>query len=374
MNSDSFITDEVVTIYRDVMKFKFLFSIIALAIGTSSCSNLGSVVLPPDRLAYNKSLLNSEEQQVLLNIVRLRYTDSPYFLSVNNVVSQFSFGSNYSVNVANSSGPPALLGSGGAGFSYNEAPTITYTPLQGEDFINRLLTPVDLSVLYMLFRSGWSVHHVARIAVQRFGDLENAALASRAISGRIPRYKRFLDIVAAFRHMQDIDGLKIEKDLIDNVFAIRVTFKGYKHLTPQERSILRHYGVTAQSPDLWLVSGDPKARNQIYIETRTVIGLLYYLSKGVDVPECDVLNKQARMTYYPDGKLFNWHQVTNGMIHIRSSKTKPDNAYSAILYRDTWFYIPQSDFASKETINLLAIIMGIYQTKIQSTLPVFTVS
>lgn len=356
------------------MKLKFLLGMIALVLGTSSCSNLGSVVLPPDRLAYNRSLSSSDEQQVLLNIVRLRYTDTPSFLSINNVVSQFSFGSNYSLNVANSSGPPALLGSGNAGFSYNEAPTITYTPMQGEDFINRLLTPVDLSVLYMLFRSGWSVHHVSRIVIQRFGHIDNASLSARAVSGRIPEYKSFLKLVSVFRHLQNANSVSIRKDLIDNVFAIRVTIRNYSILTAQERLILGQFGVTKHSPDLWLVTSTPTAKNQVYIETRTVIGLLYYLSKGVDVPECDIANKQVRMTYYPDGKVFDWHVVTKDMIRVRTSKTKPENAYVAITYRDSWFYIPETDFASKETLNLLAIIMGIYQTKVQSSLPVFTIS
>ncbi len=356
------------------MKFKIGFSVIVLALSVSSCSNLGSVVLPPDRLAYNRSLSNSNEEQVMLNIVRLRYTDPPFFLSINNIVSQFSFGSSYGVNVANSSGPPALMGSGNAGYSYSEAPTITYTPMQGEDFIDKLLTPVDLSVLYMLFRSGWSVHHVSRVVIERFGDVDNAVLASRAISGRIPHYKEFQEIVKVFRHLQDTENVLIRKDKIDDVFAIRVTIRRYPLLTPSERALLARYGVTARSPDLWLVSVMPTAKNQVYIETRTVMGLLYYLSKGVDVPECDIANKQVRNTYYPDGKIFDWHQVTKDMIRIRTSKTKPYNAYVAVLYRGSWFYVPETDFASKETLNLLAIIMGIYQTKIQTSLPVFTVS
>lgn len=350
------------------------FGIIALAFGLSSCYHFGSGVMPPDRLAYNNALSNSDEQQVLLNIVRLRYTDPPFFLSVNNIISQFNFGSSYSANVSNSSGPPALLGSANANFSYSTGPTLTYTPMQGEEFIDKLLTPVDLNVLYMLFRSGWSVHHVSRVVIQRFGKVENAVLASRAISGRVPEYKSFLKLVAVFRHLQDINGLAIIKDNIDNVFAIRVIIKRYHSLTPEERSLLTPFGVTESSPNLWLVTTPPTAKNQVYIETRTVIALLNYLSKGVDVPACDVLNKQVRMTRYHDGRLFDWHQVTNGMIHIRTSKEKPVNAFVAVPYRGSWFYVPETDFASKETLNLLAIIMGIYQTKIQSSLPVFTVS
>ena len=356
------------------MKIKMMFGLVVLALGIVSCSNLGSVVLPPDRLAYNRSLLNSDEQQVLLNIVRLRYTDSPFFLSVNNVVSQFSFGSNYSLGVSNSAGPPALMGTGNASYSLSEAPTITYTPLQGEDFITRLFTPVDLRVMYMLFRSGWSIHHVSRLVVERYGQVENAALASRAVSGRIPEYKRFISLMSLIRRLQDSNNILISNDKIDNVFAIKITIKHFNKLSERERSILAKIGVNAQSPIFWLVSVAPTAKNQLYTETRTVIGMLNYMAKSVDVPECDIVKKLVRMTHYPNGKLFDWHNVTNGVIHIRSSKEKPMNAYVAVPYRGYWFYVADTDFISKESFNLLGIIMGIYQTKVQSVLPVFTVS
>ena len=358
----------------NAIKLYLLLSIAILTLNLSSCSNLGSVTLPPDRLAYNQSLTNSDEQQVLLNIVRLRYTDPPFFLTVNNIVSQFNFGSNYSVNVANSGSPPALLGTGNAAYSYSEAPTITYTPMQGEEFVNKLLTPVSLSVVYMSLRSGWSLHHCARLIFQRFGTVSNAVLASRLVSARMPEYKAFMRIMDMFRHLQDDNNLLIRKDLIDNEFAIRLTIKSFKRVSPADRAILAHYHVTAKSPDLWLTSSVYPGKNQVYIETRTVMSLLNYLSKGVDVPACDVANHQVKMTYYPNGAVFDWRTITRYIIRIRSSKAKPNNAFVAVAYRGSWFYVPENDFASKETLNLLAIIMGIYQTKVPTNFPVFTIS
>ena len=330
--------------------------------------------MPPDRLAYNQSLVNSDEQQVLLNIVRLRYTDPPFFLSVNNVVSQFNFGSNYSINAANAGSPPALMGTANAAYSYSEAPTITYTPMQGEDFINKLLTPVDLTVVYMLLRSGWSVHHLASIVFQRFGTTQNAVLASREISARIPEYKKFVTIMDMFRHLQQANNLLIRKDLIDNVFAIRLTINDFKLVSPHDRAILAQFNVTAKSPDLWLTTTAYKAKNQVYIETRTVMSLLNFLSKGVSVPAHDIANHQVKMTYFSDGTLFNWHDVTKHIICIKSSRGKPENAFVSVNYRGSWFYVSETDFESKESLNLLAIIMGIYQTKLPVNLPVFTIS
>ncbi len=356
------------------MKVISIFLLLLWCIGLSSCSNLGSTALPPDRLGYNMALGNSENQQSVLNIVRLRYSDSPYFLSINNVVSQLSFSSDITAGISNQAPPPALIGNGSATFNYSENPTITYTPLQGEDFITRLLTPIDLSVVYMLIRSGWSMNHVLRLCVQRFGPIENAVLASRTTSSRIPIFKEFLEVGLVFLHAQHEDNLSIVADKVKDKFAIKVIIKNYKRLNAKERKMLAKFDVSEQSPVMWLVSTPYPKRNKVLVETRTVYGLLNYLSKAVDVPPKDIASNDAPVTYDKNGKMFDWHDVTVGMGRIKSSRFKPKDAYIRIRYRDSWFYVANSDFEEKETLNILAIIIGVYQGKIQSYLPVFTIS
>jgi predicted small lipoprotein YifL len=356
------------------MKLKSLIGLMTLMFGVSSCSNLGPVALPPDRLGYNQSLLNSDDEQALLNIVRLRYSNTVYFMSVNSIVSQLSFSRDFTATIANGAPPPALLGTGSAGYTVGESPTITYTPLQGEDYIDRLLTPVNLEVVYMLLRSGWSVPRVTRIIIQQFGEANNATFASKSVSDKIPIYKPFLNTVNALKKQQFFENVIIASDkAADGTFAIKFTIKNFKKITPADRLILNKLNVHEQSSSFWLVSTPPKDKNHILVETRTMLGLFNYLSKGVDVPEYDA-NKLAPMTYYPDGKLFDWHGVTDGVIHIKTSRFKPLNASVAVPYKGSWFYITEDDFSSKETMNIVSILMGIYQQKIKSSLPVFTVS
>ena len=53
----------------------------SLAAGASGCS-LGPRALERTRLPYNEAVKVTTEEQLLLNIVRLRYTDSPSSLGV----------------------------------------------------------------------------------------------------------------------------------------------------------------------------------------------------------------------------------------------------------------------------------------------------
>ena len=65
------------------------------------------------RLQYNEVVKTTTEQQLLLNIVRLRYTDTPSSLAVSNIAAQFEELSRLEVVGRPGSGPLFTLPLGG---------------------------------------------------------------------------------------------------------------------------------------------------------------------------------------------------------------------------------------------------------------------
>ena len=63
--------------------------ILAAALGLSGCASVGPTALDDTRLQYNEIIKRTTEQQLLLNIVRLRYTDTPSSLAVSGIAAQF---------------------------------------------------------------------------------------------------------------------------------------------------------------------------------------------------------------------------------------------------------------------------------------------
>lgn len=352
--------------------FKFLS--LGCALLFVGCTHLGSRVMPPDRIAYNKSIVNSELQQLLLNIVRLRYGDTPQFLSLNNIVSQFSFQGGVAADFNRSISPGSLTSTIdiAPNVSYSEAPTITYTPMQGEEFLTRLLMPVDVQILKMFLRDGWGVAHILRTFVQRLGPLPNAVLASRPTSSRIPVYKDFSEFTKILRKLQWLDGLKAFNDLSDGTYRMMLIVTKFELLNPKERALLKKLEITPMQPNFWITTKDNGQPRNFYAETRTVLAIYNYLSKGVEIPKEH--EKVAGMTYYPNGQIFNWMDVVNGLLDVKYAKFLPVDAYIYVYYRGYYFYVADTDRNSKETLNLLSIINGIYQGNVQSVLPVFTVS
>ena len=70
----------------------------------SACVSIGAGSVNRDRLDYTEALATSWKQQMLLNIVKLRYADTPVFLDVSSVISSYQVQSQVSLAGAVSSG------------------------------------------------------------------------------------------------------------------------------------------------------------------------------------------------------------------------------------------------------------------------------
>lgn len=345
----------------------------------SSCANFGPKQLPSNRILYNYSLENSDIQQKLLNIIRLRYSDAPYFLNVSSIVSQFTYTGNfngaYTGNSHTALGdlPSSIFQLGGGGV-LSEAPTITYTPLQGKKYVTMLLTPIDLSVVYMLIREGWAVDRIFRMLFQQLGSLDNGMHAYGTSLTVMPHFEAFSQLCSVLKVLQYNNLLDMDDVKIGNKPAIMLTVRGFNHLNAMQRKILARVHLTPSTPTIWLVTVPSNNKQYIYVQTRTVLSVFNYLSKGVDVPQEHITQGSAPVIHLKNGQVFDWSSAMRGILKIYVSKTKPKHASVIIHYRKNWFYISENDFDSKQTLDLLTIISSIYEGSPSSSAPVFTIS
>jgi hypothetical protein len=89
------------------------------------------------------------------------------------------------------------------------------------------------------------------------------------------------------------------------------------------------------------------------IEPRSMLGTMYFLSHGIEVPPKHAAAGLVTTTTGPYGEPFSWFDVTGELLHVQSQKRKPKCAAVAVRYRDHWFYIDDQDLNSKSTFTLL---------------------
>ena len=107
---------------------------------------------------------------MLLNMVRNRYMDPPFFMDVTQVVASYSFGGEAGINAPDWKGNPVGPAAGASGH-WTESPTITYSPLAGDLFIKSLLKPISPASLFSLVQGGWPIDIVFAVAVKSINGL-----------------------------------------------------------------------------------------------------------------------------------------------------------------------------------------------------------
>ena len=186
----------------------FLF-IAAAVILISGCAAQGAKRVPRDRFDYNAAIAQSTREQMLMNIVRSRYLEVPVFLTVSSVLTQYEY--------EHSAGIGAILefgdgttdrGTGQANLRFSERPTITYLPVEGQEFSAHLLSDIPSELFFAAAQAGWPIDVFMRIGIQRLGTVENMSFGELPASGYIDSKTQFK---ADFKKLKNFERMVQEK-------------------------------------------------------------------------------------------------------------------------------------------------------------------
>jgi hypothetical protein len=355
---------------RNGQSWRRVLLLAALASTTAGCFAAGAKTITTARPLYNVAVQQTDNEQLLLNLVRLRYRDTPFFLEVASVSTAFEFEADGSAAVTLKSGSRSPWDLGVTAIA-KELPTITYTPLHGEEFVKQLLSPIDLSTILLLYHSGWSIDRILRVCVQYLNGVPNAPSASGPTPDHEPRYEEFQEAAALLRKLQ-IDG-KLTLGRSGDGEDLEITIARDVAGSPTWRHLAELLSLEPGRTTFRLTANVGARRpGNIYIVTRSVMADLFYISQGVEAPFRDLERGRVTLTTTADGETFDWLDVTRNLMHIRTSDHRPDNAAVSTHYRGSWFYVDDSDLSSKSTFALVTQLLQLQAGEIRSTGPILT--
>ncbi len=355
----------------------------------SGCVQLGPDAMRASRLSYNEAVQVSDQRELLLNLVRLRYTEAPEFLQISGISTQMNFEASASiggefgeVEESNSAfvTPGAMVG-------YSESPTITFVPRRDQEFTRQLVAPVELDSIYLLTSYGWGIDRVLILIADEINEVGNMATRESAYPP-VTDQQTFQELIMLLRQLaaerlvrvevqsrSRVLSAKIPNDSVSIEELLKLSEEGYQltqnedetgHvLTKESNHYVMSVGMAAwRRPELMTVSRalnikphqpfyeiDGKGTspvNGLSITTRSVLGVMAYLSNAVSVPEEHAELVDATMAADP---------ALQQYLNIRVSKTLEEGMYLAVRYRSYWFYIQDIDLESKRTLGLLTSLI-----------------
>ena len=289
------------------------------------------------RLQYNEAIKATTEEQLLLNIVRLRYTDTPSSLAVSTIAAQFERSQNLQltpfftsagadVNRSYTAILPQVQISGA------DRPTVSLTPLDDQEFTRKLFTPMTLDGIIYLAKTTWPISTVFRLYLENLNWVSNAQTASGPTPKKPPVVDDFLRGMVAMQALQDrgqiVFGIEERTETLGGpLLAASVTARdlieaaksGYEYRQDEKTGAwtlikknpqpvlfvdplassaemeeftrafrlkrgLTKYDITQETLSPFASSAPAGGVTNLDLETRSLLQALYYVSHGIDVP------------------------------------------------------------------------------------------
>jgi hypothetical protein len=397
------------------------------ALGLGGCS-FGPKALERTHGRYNEAVHRVDEEQLLRNIVRMRYNESPLHLNVSSIAAQYELSASgearpffIAPNPSNSnvifrtftSILPDVSTSG------SNRPTITLDPADGSSEVRQFLTPINAETLLFLAQSSWPVATVLRLWVERLNGVPNAVTASGPPRDLPLDFARFLRVAELFQAVQDqelgsvhreerltVVGGPLPESAVTAAALVEAAKNGLEYrpqpdgktwalVRKEHRLVLDIHPGAEGSPEVAEITrllnllpgrgryelvtvgrGAPDPARfpaaptaELSVVPRSTAQVLYYLANGVEVPADHVCAELVRPAEESQ-------ELTRGLfeVHVASGHRPPPTAFIAVPYRGYWYYIDDRDAASKATLALMLQVsrLDFARQRLGTTGPVLT--
>jgi len=355
-----------------------------LCVVACGCARLGTTKFYEDQLGYSRALGEGEKSATLLNVVRIRYGDSPTFLEPTQVISGYQLQRSVTggFEVFPAANPSTFL-SGGATAQLQESPTFTFQPLSGEQFARSFVRPLSSSDLLPLAMSGLPIDVLFRLGVQSVNHYSNAVALTQTGAAGSPEFFRLLydlrrlqiagllNVRLSQAHMTDgvesvsamdrpdasapaehSSGLHGVSGFPPYVY-LSFTASSDPTLTDIADEAKRLLSVPAQATEAEVIYGRTPGVGQVGVITRSVLGVMSQLAIEMNVPTEDVTRHRTLPTV---GTVGPEHRA---VVIIHCGLSAPSNAFAAVRYGTNQYWIDDEDFDSKLAFTVLRVLLAL---------------
>ena len=349
-----------------------------MAINLSACTNIGAGSINRDRIDYAEAMARSWKEQLLLNIVKLRYGDTPMFLEVSSVISSYQMQSQVNVGGTVSSnltpGLPDTVGRslsiGGSGV-YTDKPTITYTPLQGDKFTRSLLRPIAPTALMQLVQAGYPIDVIFQLGIRAINGSYNRSNRPMGMRDADPEFYRILDALRRVQQSESI-AFRLEKGGSEETTLLMLHNRRISPEVEQDIRFLRQaLGLQQGAQELILTYGAiPRSDREVALLTRSTLEIYLELGARIQASEADV--KAGRVLDVPPAHS-EIGPRDQPLIFIYSGETPPEDPFVTVHYGQHWFWIENNDYRSKSIFSFLLLLSSLAEAGVPQQAPIITI-
>jgi len=342
-----------------------------LAMLLCGCASMGPGTVARDRYDYSDSISESWKRQTLLNIVKLRYLDPPIFVDVGQIVAGYSMETAVNLGGQVSSPRNNNLALGVSG-TFTDRPTITYTPLTGNQFVKALMTPLPPQAVFFMIQSGWPADAILLATLVSMNGLKNQETSIGGSTQPDDEFVRALELLRDIQRSGAV-SLRVRVDEQQKQATI-LTFRSAdisQETLAEIRELRQLLRLDPEASEFDLAFGGlPGNNRELAVITRSILHVMTAMAALVEVPAEDVAEGRAT----PGLATGNETEQGHGLVCIHSSPDEPTDASVAVPYRGHWFWIDDRDLRSKRAFASMLLLFTLTDSGEKENLPLLTIS
>jgi len=383
---------------------------------------------------YNDAVRKTLDEQMLANLVRIRYLESPIFLQVSSLNTNFSVGGNAGVSGTAVSGGDNSVG-GSLGGTYSESPTISFSMPESQKYYGRLLAPLSAKQVTSLVLGGFDSELVFQTAVRGVNGLQNVNAEFDGSAEESVSYARFREALALIKKLRSEGIVDLELGGKETFWSSPVAVNATSDLSQvlmlgaasyamsndaeivrypdgtwqthryEKHMALRFSPASSDSPDALrlkeLLALKVDHYNFSIVESEMVNaekarGILGQSPGALDPSVVwveigmrgrsmmEILQVASKEVQVPAEDIARGTATANqapemqsstgapDWLVIKSSDKAPENSSLSIEYRGNWFYVDDTDLKSRETFAMLTALFAVVGGTVPGAHPVLT--
>jgi len=396
----------------------------------SGCSSIGPKVYKSSFEDFNDAIRKTSDGQMLTNLVRMRYLETPVFLQVAGITTNFNVNGNIGASAGFPEGEGNNYGlSAGAGFS--ESPTISFSLPESDKYYGRLLAPLSAKQITSLYFGGFDSEAVFLTTARGVNTLRNISPAFGSTATETASFSDFKEVFALITKLRGEGLVDIELTVKQADWSSPVTIDDSNPISKvlllgavtyanannfelvnydndvwqthryEQQMSLRFSPSSDDSPDAQrlrkLLNLEDDRYNFPMVNAEVVNAEkprgIYGIAPGALDPSVtwaelglrgrsmmEIMQVASKKVQMPEEEVARGVAVVDanqaaardtGLV-IKSSKSEPDSMLRTN-YRGYWFYIDDSDLESRKQFALLNALFAVVGGTVPGAAPVMTI-
>jgi hypothetical protein len=230
--------------------------------------------------------------------------------------------------------------------------------------------PIPPSAIFSLIAAGYPADIVIPVTTTALNGVYNRTV----VAGKWrPSDPEFYPLVEALQRIQDSRSFSLRIEKRDGQEIAIGTFAADLNLEVQRDVdfVKETLKLAGQNGEVILDYGDVQGSpNELAVKSRSMMEVMVWLSADIEVPAEHVSDgRTLASAELPT----NASRFDRPRVAIHSGMTPPGDAFAAVTYRGTWYWISDQDFGSKRSLTFLLLFFSLAETGVVPEAPVLTI-